>query len=115
MQERVSNSDFNFFKSWIANRKKGMMKFAFSHGLIYGILLFFFTGLFDLSDKSFSEVFFSQGGLKALSLWLLVGVFGYGLSMWWFNQYIFTKRLRKYDITEDELITQVELNKIQEN
>jgi len=103
MQEKISKSDLRFMKNWLDNRKMGMIKFAATNGVIYGILLFVFTGLFELNENPFQEVYFSKQSIKVFMLWLFFGVFGYGLMMWWLNQYLFNKRLRKYNLVEDDL------------
>lgn len=103
MQGKISKSDLNFIKNWHASRKMGIMKFAALNGIIYGILLFAFTGLFDINKSSFQKVYFSQQSMLIFLIWLFFGIFGYGFMMWWLNQYLFKKRLKKYNLEEEDL------------
>ncbi len=105
MQKAISNSDVKFFRNWLYNRKLGIVKYAFINGVVYGILLFIFTGLFDLQEKTIKDVYFGADAIVRFLFWLTFGVLGYGLTMWWLNQYFFKKRLLKYELREEELIS----------
>lgn len=110
MLEKVSNSDLKFMKGWISTKAMGKWKFAFVQGIIYGIILFIVTSLFELEEFAFNEVFLSSNGLIKLFFWLIFGVFGYGIGMWYLNNFLFKKRLSKYNITESDIINSDKLN-----
>lgn len=97
-------------KGWISTKAMGKWKFAFVQGIIYGIILFIVTSLFELDELGFSEIFLSLNGLVKLFFWLFFGVFGYAIGMWYLNDFMFKKRLNKYGITESDIIKSDNLN-----
>ena len=75
-----------FVTSWAKTRKIGMMKFMIFSGGLLGILTACSLQLFELSEISFKDAFFSKKFAVHLSIYFIIGIAIFGLVMWKINE-----------------------------
>jgi len=85
-------SDQKFVRQWAETRKMGRFKYALIYGLGFGLILFLFTGIYNLWEKPFTEVFFSIRSAIVFLFWVTTGIIGYAVLMWPVNEYFFRKK-----------------------
>ena len=85
-------SDQKFVRQWAETRKMGRFKYALIYGLGFGLILFLFTGIYNLWEKPFTEVFFSIRSAIVFLFWVTAGVIGYAVLMWPVNEYFFRRK-----------------------
>lgn len=88
----MNPSDQKFVRQWAVTRKMGRIKYAFVHGIIFGLILFLFTGIYNLFEKPFGEVFLTLRSAIVCLFWMVSGIIGYAVLMWPVNEYFFRKR-----------------------
>ena len=91
----MQTSNQKFVRQWEETRKLGRFKYALTHGLGFGLILFLFTGIFNLWEKPFSEVFLSLRSAIVFLFWIAAGIIGYAVLMWPMNEYFFRKRTQE--------------------
>ncbi|MFN3554812.1 MAG: hypothetical protein ACK4VN_02480 [Bacteroidales bacterium] len=89
----MNRSDERFVKNWSYTRKMGRFRYALTHGFVFGLILFLFTGLYGLWEKSFSEVFLSLRSGLVFLFWVAGGVVAYGTTFWPINEYLYKKKM----------------------
>lgn len=92
MPSAMNSNQDHFSRIWGRTRKMGRLKYAFTRGLIAGLILFLFTGIYNLWEKPFAEVFLNLRAALVLLFWITGGIISYGTIMWPINEYIFEKR-----------------------
>ena len=85
-------SDQKFVRRWTETRKLGRFKYALIHGLGFGLILFLFTGIYNLWEKPFGEVFLSIRSAIVFLFWIATGIIGYAVLMWPVNEYLFRRK-----------------------
>jgi len=85
-------SDHKFVRQWAETRKMGRIKYAFIHGIIFGLILFLFTGIYNLFEKPFGEVFLTLRSAIVCLFWIVSGIIGYAVLMWPVNEYFFRRK-----------------------
>jgi len=78
----------NPYQNWAETRKTGRWKYAYSHGITFGFLIFI-SNIFFIQPNS-------RVGLWALILFLLfsigMGILGYYVLMWWVQERIYNQK-----------------------
>ena len=78
--------DKKFIDNWGKTRKMGMKKFMIVVGGLWGVLTAIFMQFFELLDTNFKETFFSKDFLIQLIIFIVSGIFLFGLIMWRINE-----------------------------
>ena len=78
--------DKKFIDNWGKTRKMGRKKFMIVVGGLWGVLTAIFMQFFELLDTSFKEAFFSKDFLIQLIIFIVSGIFLFGLIMWRINE-----------------------------
>jgi len=93
-------NDPKFVQKWREDRKMGFKKYAFSHGLAFGILMYVWLLVYFLflAEETFS--FLSKQNLYLFAINLLGGIFIFGPLNWYSNQYFYKKLTQKFPSDE---------------
>ena len=78
--------DDKLLKNSLKVRNKGRIKYSLEQGLIFGIITFIAGTIFNLDEKSFTEIYFSLRGLLTLGISIIVGFTFYWTIMWKLNE-----------------------------
>jgi hypothetical protein len=78
--------DEKFIQYWGKVFQKGKLRFMITRGLFYGIMLFLFVTLIDLTDHTFAEAYLSQKALLKLILYILGSMLLTAPFEWWANK-----------------------------
>jgi len=81
-----------FIKRWSKTRKIGKIKYQLIFGGTWGLFTSVFIQLLKLENRGLTELYFSRDFLIQLGLFLILGIFGFGLTLWKVNE----KKLEKY-------------------
>lgn len=81
-----NQAEERFIRQWEDILQKGRLHHHLFYGTIWAVILFIFVSLFDLTEKSFAEAFFSKEALLKLAVWLVAGIALYGPLIWRVNQ-----------------------------
>lgn len=100
--KNLFKSDTKFVQKWREDRKIGFRKYAFSHGLAFGILMYVWLLVYFLFFAEENLSFLSKQNLYLFAINILGGFFLFGPLNWYSNQY-FYKKLTK-NIPSDEAI-----------
>lgn len=81
----MTEKDKRFLASWEKQRLKGKWLFALRIGLIWALMAY---ALMQLNYFIFQEGYVFKTGrlLTGLAVWLIMGIFGFGLLMWYWNE-----------------------------
>ena len=91
----MHEGDKKFKEQWEKTLNEGRIRYSLIHGSIFGFAVFVILNLWNLKDKSFSEVYFNTKALEQALTMILAGIVGYGTIKWWMNQSIYKKILQR--------------------
>lgn len=100
--KNLFKNDTKFVQKWREDRKIGFKKYAFSHGLAFGILMYVWLLVYFLFFAKETISFFSKQNLYLFGFNILGGIFLFGPISWYSNQYFYKKLTR--NIPPDETI-----------
>lgn len=80
-----------FVHNWEKEKVIGFVKYSFSNGLAFGLLLFVAMSIYSLFGESFSEVFLSKKTIFFFLTCFLAGIVLYGPIVWFINQFFYKK------------------------
>jgi hypothetical protein len=78
----MNKKDTKFIKKWDKAKKMGMTKFMIIIGGLWGILTPMLILVPQLKIHSFSETYFSIDFAIKISVFVIFGIFGFGLILW---------------------------------
>ncbi|HET8859313.1 hypothetical protein [Marivirga sp.] len=81
--EKNPNSD------WAETRKIGRLKYAITHGTVFGLFVFIFNLALIFFYDSFKTEFLINDLMIFLLISLTMGTFGYYTLMWWIQEKLY--------------------------
>lgn len=91
----MTNREQKFVHNWEKIRKKGVRDYSLKIGVTWGIFTAFISALFDITNKSFAEIYFNREFLIRLLIFLIIGFFLFSRYMFKLNENKYFKLLKK--------------------
>lgn len=99
----MKKSDEDFIKNWEAWKKRGRITYTLVVGLPFAIILCIFNVWNNNEGNGFSEVISDPKTWRTVAIYFVFGMVVYAQIMWWYNDRLYRKKLKKYAPDNEQL------------